>query len=464
MSAVSLSRLAPVSRLLAAIKPSRLFAPGEITIARAPGRLDVMGGIADYTGSLVCEMPLGVAAVAAVQSRADGRVVCRSEQSARRAECSVNDLRTTDAHKVRALFDGDDKWARYAVGCLWWLLRHDNAAAEKCKGISILIDSDVPLGGGVSSSAAIEVATMSAIVAMLGIKLAPLRLAVACQEVENHVVGAPCGVMDQVTSAMGRDGAMVEILCQAGADKLPAQVLGEVRVPAGYAFIGIHSGVRHEVSGDPYTDTRVAAFMGLRILNAGASGAPPINHLANLDATRYLDSLRSRLPERLRGDQFLETYEKTDDTVTRVRPDTVYHVRSATDHHVLEASRVPRFVALLRNPGADNAMELAGSLMYESHGSYGHNARLGHDLTNHLVGMIQALGTRAGFYGAKITGGGCGGTVAILIRDEDAVRERVESLRSRYSTETGRQTMLFTGTSPGADQAGTLTKRYEELP
>jgi L-arabinokinase len=269
--------------------------------------------------------------------------------------------------------------------------------------------------------------------------------------------------MDQVTSVMGRDGAMVEILCQAGADQLPAQVLGEVRVPAGYAFIGIHSGVRHEVSGDPYTDTRVAAFMGLRILNAGASSAPRVRHLANLDVVRYLDSLRTRLPERLRGDEFIETYERTDDTVTRVRPDTVYHVRSATDHHVLEASRVPRFVSLLRNPTAEHAMETAGSLMYESHGSYGHNARLGHDLTDHLVGMIQALGTRAGFYGAKITGGGCGGTVAILVRDEPGVHERVESLRARYSAETGRQTMLFTGTSPGADQAGTLTTRYEDL-
>lgn len=95
--------------------------------------------------------------------------------------------------------------------------------------------------------------------------------------------------------------------------------------------------------------------------------------------------------------------------------------------------------------------------MYESHESYGSNAHLGHAMTDRLVAMVKARGCEEGFYGAKITGGGGGGTVAILMRDEPAVRERLGEIREAYESETGRETMLFDGSGPGAAQLGAGT-------
>jgi galactokinase len=514
MSGPDMFQWAPMPRLRVALNETGLFAAGPVTFSRAPGRLDVMGGIADYSGSLVCEMPLEVAAGAAVQARQDGNVVCRSAQSDRTVRVPMAAVTVTDPKAVRQLFAGDDAWARYVAGCVWWLGRLDPALASKYKGVTILVDSDVPLGGGVSSSAAIEVATMSALAALWKVPLSPMQLAAACQQVENLVVGAPCGVMDQVTSAMGERGTLLSILCQPDAVGLPAQVRGPVKVPDGFAFIGVHSGVRHEVSGDPYTDTRIAAFMGQKILSKvdPSGGDFTGGHLANVPTQRFTAELRDKLPSAIRGDMFLAAHGESNDKVTTIDPKKEYHVRAATEHHVLEPWRVETFVACLnlvnarsqatssmlnliadfkagRAFGANDpsgkafldkaeqrfiepdrapaeadlqTLIMAGDLMYQSHKSYGECARLGHPMTDRLVEMVKQRGPDRGFFGAKITGGGGGGTVAMLIRDRPEVREEVEKLRGEYERETGRQTMLFAGSSPGAAAMGTATLKEEE--
>ncbi len=466
MTQPDLVQLDPMPRLIEALPSVGLFSVGSVTLARAPGRLDVMGGVADYSGSLVCQMPLRVAAGAAVQRRSDQRVVCRSAQTTRAVNVPLDALAGQPAASIRLAMTGKDAWARYLIGCVWFLVQR-NAARASVPGVSIYVDSDVPLGAGVSSSAAVEVAVMTALCGELGVRLKPLELAVACQTVENQVVGAPCGVMDQVASCMGEEGSMLRILCQPGADELPVQVLGQVRVPRGFAFVGVHSGVTHEVSGDPYTDTRVAAFMAQRILSLTSAPDPTGGHLANVPEQRFLDEWAALLPERMMGKTFLSRYQHTHDPVTTVNPDRMYNIRDAALHHVLEPRRVERFVGLLGQAlgqhGGDliDSMTQAGELMYASHTSYGKRARLGHPMTDRIVKMVLRQGVGKGFFGAKITGGGCGGTVAILIRDDAATRGRISDLRQEYERKNGRNTMLFDESGPGAAATGTLTRRLE---
>jgi L-arabinokinase len=95
--------------------------------------------------------------------------------------------------------------------------------------------------------------------------------------------------------------------------------------------------------------------------------------------------------------------------------------------------------------------------MYQSHTSYSRYAHMGHAMTDKLVAACRAAGPEAGFFGAKITGGGCGGTVAILIRDDPDTRGRVQQIREQYEQETGRETTYFDGTGPGAAATGTMT-------
>ena len=469
----ALLNLAPVPRLLAWWQTGSCKQAGPLYVARAPGRLDVMGGIADYSGSLVCEMPLTVAAGVAVQPRGDGKVVCASAQNPGSVTLTMAVLATEDPQVVRSLLTDADKWARYPVGCLWWVLQeHRKLGLPSAKpipdGLTILLDSDVPLGGGVSSSAAIEVATMTACAGLLGVSLSPLALATACQFVENHVVGAPCGVMDQVASCMGQANAMLEILCQPGSDGLPAQVLGPVEIPQGYGWVGLFSGASHEVSGDPYTDARVASFMGQKILSTLEPVDLTQGMLARVDAACYVKRWRESLPVMMKGADFLQQFGGTRDKVTKVKPERVYRVRAATDHHVFEMQRVTRFVDRVKQAGrliqenlsssaarAESLLSEAGRWMYESHHSYSDNAGLGHPMTDRLVTMVRELGPRQGFFGAKITGGGSGGTVAILLRDDPTTHERLLALQHQYEAATGRRSLLFHGTSPGAAALGT---------
>jgi L-arabinokinase len=101
--------------------------------------------------------------------------------------------------------------------------------------------------------------------------------------------------------------------------------------------------------------------------------------------------------------------------------------------------------------------------MYESHASYSDCALMGHGMTDRIVAAAEKLGPRAGFYGAKITGGGCGGTVALFIKDTPDVHQRVEMLISEYTQTTGRSTMLFVGSGPGAAELGAHKLSHVDL-
>jgi galactokinase len=252
-----------------------LFAPGNpIYVARAPGRLDVMGGIADYSGSLVLEMPIAEAAFVAMQSASseDGVIIVSMpelpNESPRRVSISADDWRAMcnadyDVARQRLRADSAAAWAAYVVGPLLVMLRETKGRLPN--GLRILLDSRVPEGKGVSSSAAVEVATMRAGAALANCPMRGDDIARWSQAAENRIVGAPCGIMDQMTSALGRRDQLLALRCQ------PAVVEGYVQIPDGVAFWGVDSGIRHAVSGSDYTSVRTGAFMGYRI-TADAAG------------------------------------------------------------------------------------------------------------------------------------------------------------------------------------------------
>jgi len=154
----------------------------------------------------------------------------------------------------------------------------------------------------------------------------------------------------------------------------------------------------------------------------------------------------------MRGEEFLARYHGTTDAVTRVVADRTYPVRQATAHPICEQARVDRFAALLGElANRPVAAEELGRLMYESHASYG-ACGLGSDATDVLVRMVREAGPRTGLFGAKITGGGSGGTVAIL--GTTAAESRVRELAARYSDATGRSAEVFAESGPGAAESG----------
>ncbi|MFW6189543.1 MAG: GHMP kinase [Planctomycetota bacterium] len=447
-----------------------------ITVARAPGRIDCMGGIADYSGSAVFEGPLRQAAVVACQEREDDTLVARSATleengAAHEVKVPLEELRRRGRIREypdlsRALTsDPETAWAAYLLGVVAALEREE---VHRCDcGVGFLLWSDVPIGVGVASSAAVEVAAMYALSEHLGLELEATRLAELCQIVENRVVGAPCGIMDQVTSACGETGKLLAMRCQPPATgRRPIELLGQHELPEGVRVFGLSSRVEHRVSGSAYARARVSAFMGLKIIlrereKRGRLIGLRDHYLCNLSPDDYVQSYRSLLPEGIVGAEFLKTWGETTDEVTSVDPDTTYRVQAGTDHPIFENGRVRMFIDCIdrARSGDRTALVECGGLMYASHWSYGWNCDLDCEETDLLVRLVQRRGPEHGFYGAKVTGGGSGGTVAILA--DAAAEDALEEIAEEYAAETGLEPDVFAETGPGAYQFGSRRYRLE---
>lgn len=411
-----------------------LFSTGELIVTRAPGRIDVMGGIADYSGSLVLPFPIAAATHAAIQLHNEPTIRVRSgsTESERTFEIPLERL-AISYPEARELLDS---WAAYVAGA-FVVLRQEKQAVFN-RGASIFIWSDVPEGKGVSSSAALEVASMQAIATAYDIKLEPLELALLCQRVENSIAGAPCGVMDQMTAVFGESDHLLSLLCQ------PAILNGTIRLPEDLRIWGIDSGIRHSVGGADYGSVRTAAFMGYRMIVEMAGEDRWNGYLANVTPEEFAQQFAERLPEQMSGEEFLKRYGGINDTVTTVSPERVYRIRAATMHPVYENARVRLFANSLHEP------ETMGELMYQSHESYS-MCGLGSPGTDEIVRLVRETGTGGGLYGARITGGGCGGTVVVLGHKERAFASIARLFASR---------LVIYGSSSGAVASGHLKHRF----
>src|SRR5687767_12134172 len=330
-----------------------------------------MGGIADYSGSLVLQRPIAEAAFAAVQ-RIDRPVL--EVVSLGRPPCTIA-LELLAPHGVPVAYDHARRmfadhggaasaqpapgttmphWVSYVAG-VFLTLAHERGI-PLTMGARIVVASQVPEGKGVSSSAAVETASMRAATTALGVALEPRDLALLCQKSENLVSGAPCGVMDQMTCVFGERDALLALLCQ------PAELQPPVPVPEDLEFWGIDSGERHAVGGSDYSAVRAGAFIGLRIVNervrlrafapgasAGHAGVP-VDYLANITPSEFEREFVPCLPEELSGDECLARYGGTGDTVTTVSRGRRYRVRAPAAHPVYERQRAERFRQLLREP------------------------------------------------------------------------------------------------------------------
>lgn len=491
----------PVPTLLARIAAERsaqFVADRPIRVSRAPGRLDVMGGIADYTGSLTCQLAIDRAAAIAIQPRDDRELQLFSFNLADDGVPSLFRISfdVLASQRVEILShefeEPANKWAAYLAGCLvalheqqWIDLNH-----PRVTGLNVALLSTIPMGAGLGSSAAIEVAMMIALRDHFNLThpasgrllrvmntgggpsgvFGPMELAQLCQRVENRIVGAPCGIMDQAASCMAETGKLMRMICQ------PHELEAALSVPAGMRFVGIDSNVKHSVAGSAYRHTRCAAFMGHKMIldkmrqMGKAAGRrlvadPMRGYLANLDPDDYKRLFRATLPESMSGRDFIDQFDQTIDSATVAEPEVNYSIQHALDHHVLEARRVRKFAEFIQQACATeerhrkgSALDRAGHLMYASHQSYSMDAMLGAPETDLLVNLARQR-ERAGIYGARITGGGCGGTVAILCDQSPIADAAIAQILCEYQNQTKLTPTLVNGSSPGAWHVGTAIVR-----
>jgi galactokinase len=339
---------------------------------RAPGRVNLIGEHTDYSEGFVLPMAIDRATIAAAAPREDRRVRVRSIE---RGETAEFDLDQRDPRAAGA-------WIDYAHGVALALARR-----VPLRGAELAVSTTVPIGAGLSSSAAFELAVASALLAIAGASLPPRELARVGREAENGFVGLRSGIMDQLASACGvRDHALL-IDCR-------SEELTPVPIPPEAAIVVADSGVKHELSGSAYNDRRAESEEAARLL-----GVRTLRDVSVADFARR----GGELPEPLRR---------------RAR------------HVVTENARVLATVAALRAGDLGDA----GARMNASHDSLRDDYQVSAPELDRLVDAARAVD---GVYGARMTGGGFGGSIVVLAR-RDAVGSLTKALDTAYASRYGR--------------------------
>jgi L-arabinokinase len=456
-----------IDKVKTLIKADGFFDPSAtVSIARSPGRLDLMGGNDDYTGGLVFESTIRESTWAAAQLRTDELIVLKNQTASEagwQGDLTIPyaDLRDEETVKTFVNSSPSIRWTAYVLGTFFYLKKKFPAHTKL--GISVYMESTVPLNRGVSSSAAIEVAVMKAAASVYNIPLEGVELALACQWVENVIADSACGIMDQIAVVAGKEGFILPLVCQ---PCLPEPL---IQLPADLQIWGIDSGVSHQVSGIEYEAARAAAFMGYKMIcdlekiEVKLEEGNDIErytdenwngYLANLSASVFHEKYENQLPINLSSTEYLSKHNLHVDPYTPLKEGVVYHVRANTRYAVEENYRVQLFSELSRGASlapTKRAFKLMGELMYQSHYAYT-ECGLGAKATDYIVELFRQEGAKNGIYGAKITGGGAGGTVAILA--EKSASAVVKRVFDQYAKSGMGDPYLFEGSSDGADTFG----------
>lgn len=424
----------------------------------APGRLDMLGGVADYSGSLVLEVATRCATTCTARLSVDAKAAAAGEagvaelwsegfcpEGGKPLELSLAPLGAGGAAvslpAVRAWLRagcgrGADAepapgWAVYLFGSLASFSAATSWVPPMGARLSLRVRSSVPTAQGVSSSASVECAVMRALRTLSGATLSDLALAHAAQAAENHVVGAPCGLMDQLASMLGSPGRVLPILCR------PDMCEPPVALPEGVALVGWPSGVKHSVADSPYLVARTATFMGRRM--AEVACGLTLSHATALAPSTLRRDVLPVIPTTITGADFVAKYGPLSDSLSSVDPKRTYNVAAALTFAVDENFRCATALSLLRAldreagstscAATHDALAQVGELMLQAHEAYT-SIGLGAPQTDTIVRALAAAGPSAGIYGARVSGGGSGGTVVVLCRRDalPRIQEMAEAI------------------------------------
>jgi len=359
------------------------FGHSPSLVVHSPGRVNLIGDHTDYHDGLVLPAAINLGTDVAASSRDDRRlrvVAVRFDES---DEISLDDFRPGSG----------PEWSHYVYGCVAML----RSAGYAISGADLLIDGDLPIGGGLSSSASLEMGVSVALTRLVGLDIDRPTLARLCQRVENQIIGVQSGIMDQLAVACGVLDHALMIDCRSTDIEL-------VPVPRSARLIIVDSGLPRTLAGSAYNERRMESTSALAALQANASGLAALR-----DVTM---ALLARHTQNLDGTQ-----------LRRAR------------HVVTENQRVRESATALRH----GDVEAFGRLMAASHVSL----RDDYDVSVPELDLLVATAMQTpGVLGARMTGAGFGGCVVVLARTERA-EDAAAHIPLEYTRLTGRPSTAY---------------------
>lgn len=356
---------------------------GHAQMARAPGRVNIIGEHTDYNGGLVFPIAIDRYVYVAFSTIFERRVEVYSVDLDERGEFWLGE--PADPNQ--------SGWYAYVRGVAWAL----EDAGYNLPGMVAAIGGNIPIGAGLSSSAALEVAVALALSDSLDKKPSKLEIALLCRKAENEFVGVNCGIMDQYTAVFAETGNAILLDC----DQLKHEL---VPFPPDLQVIVCDTGVKRELSSSSYNQRRVECEQALDTLRRHLR---PVTNISRL-SLEELPEIEKLLP-----------------------PEQFKRVR----HVVTENARVLAFAQAL----TAGQLDTAGALMLESHSSLRDDFQVS---SPELDAMVEAAGRVDGTVGSRMTGAGFGGCTVSLVRPE-ASQEFCEKVPKLYAEATGGSPSLW---------------------
>jgi galactokinase len=362
---------------------------GEVRVAVAPGRVNLIGDHTDYNDGFVLPMAIDRHAAVAFRAREDGRLRVHAVAFDETREVTLDEVA-----KQRGA-----SWFAYVAGVAWAL----GEAGHPVRGADLVIDSTVPVGAGLSSSAAIELSVLRALAEVARVPWDAPAMARLGQRAEHEFAGVPCGIMDQFASACSREGSALLLDCRS-LEAAPCLV------PGSLAVLIADSGVKHALGAGEYAERR-----------ASCEGA--------------VSALRRRYPE------IRALRDVTPAMLEAARSELDARAWRRARHVVHECRRPVEWAGAIARGDA----VAAGALMDESHASL----RDLYEVSCPELERLRDVARRQpGCHGARLTGAGFGGSIVALV-DTNAARQVVGAVKREYRTPAGEAPLAFVARPAG---------------
>jgi galactokinase len=358
-------------------------------IAQAPGRVNLLGEHVDYNDGIVLPAAIDRSVKLAAAPAADETVTLKALDLGQQVSFRLGDVQQRVALDGHAL----PGWALYPAGVAWSLQQ----AGLTLGGIQAVYTSNVPIGAGLSSSAAVEVAFATTWQAISGWQLDKLEMAKLCQRAENNYVGVSSGLMDQFASACGVKGHLL---------KFDTRSLEwtSLELPAGTAIVVADSGIRRSLANSAYNDRRAACLQAVELLRKYLPGIGSLRDVSSVELAAYSTFLPVEIERR-------------------------------AEHVIKEIHRVDQAILALQRGDA----RMFGGFMFSSHKSLRDLYEVSLPELDCLVDIARSL---PGIYGARLTGAGFGGCTVNLI-DGMAASAFMQGLQEGYFKKTGKEAKVY---------------------
>ena len=446
-----------------------LFSPNRpILIARAPGRLDVLGGVADTIHATVVQYPLEEGIIVAAQQRTDRRVLIRNlnlnKDHVLTVEYRIDDL-------VDAIQKGD-----------WTIVRSPSASPEKSwcsrilaalamtlsritekndiRGINIALQSSLPYGAGLGASAAQLIALLLLLKEVYSLPGDLAELADTGHMIMRNILQEENGRAEFITILAGERDHLTIVQGQ------PLKIKATFALPRKLEFWAIDTGVRKTAEGHQLKDVLASLWIGYASLRKspvdGESGMPGMGEFDKITREDWQRRLKKQVPYRCSGGEALQQHPELDNETAWIDPEKRYLPRNMIEFAIEEEMRVKAFIQLFGEGETEleeSRLVEAGALLLDSHLHFSKVCAMVSPEAEWLVSALTAMGPAAGIYGARAMPWGASSSVVVLA--QKGCMDALHNLVSRYTSYSGKTPHISNMSSSGAQALGVRTAYYQ---